>query len=64
METIDINQCTCSNCNFWEQRFPANKQLGVCKRMGVIIFNKRVSIIVLTDNNKGNETLDAPKGKI
>jgi hypothetical protein len=40
------NHATCQSCIFWDQRYPDNKQLGVCIKIGALIWpsNNELSI--------------------
>jgi len=30
---------TCGECKYWDQRYPENIDLGVCPKMGIILFS-------------------------
>ena len=41
-------------CKYWDQRFPQNKSLGICTRMGVSEWTERMHVSVTTnDENFG-----------
>lgn len=52
----------CATCKSWDQRYPENKQLGVCKRMGVTNWGdgQRVSVHVNQYGDEGHVVSDFP----
>lgn len=39
----------CATCDHWDQRFPENVDLGVCRRMGAIVFGKKLSLLATSN---------------
>lgn len=47
----------CRSCRWWDQRYPENRDLGVCTKMGVLKWeNDDVAIVVAMDD--GQPTTD------
>ena len=48
----------CGSCRFWDQRYPANTDLGVCLKAGVLLFEREAAIVMLVSYDSGPATSD------
>jgi len=54
-----LNPPRCATCKSWDQRYPQNKDTGVCRRMGAIQFDKEVAVLVVTDDSRPTSDFSA-----
>ena len=48
----------CNSCRHWDRRFPQNQQLGVCLKMGVILWKDGASIVLRDEWDTSPPTSD------
>ena len=46
-----VKPSRCGMCKYWDQRFPQNKSLGICTRMGVSEWTERMHVSVTTNDD-------------
>lgn len=45
----------CNTCRHWDRRYPENQGLGVCRKMGVLLFGPDAAIVLSGDRIQNEE---------
>lgn len=50
MRLDDHVNIDCRSCKFWDQRFPQNTDLGVCRKLGALRWEEQISLVLSEDD--------------